>query len=144
MKKALYIVLSIVLFLSACSVSKEIDPRKSGFNAEEFRFEDYPGSDLTGLFQAMFPPGTKKEYVDHVLIDVGGAISGVGAAFAAGSKNVDGHKTLVWEKYPEGITYNYKNQNLNIFGWSWTVSAVYDASGQLQKIQAGGSSISPL
>lgn len=56
---------------------KVTDPADPCFNPERFSFWDYPmgGGDKREVFAALFPVGTPKSYVDHVLIDVGGANS---------------------------------------------------------------------
>src|SRR6266567_5360508 len=48
--------------------SKIINPDEPGFNAEAFSFEDYDRyGDIFYTMDKMFPPGTPKSHVDHIL-----------------------------------------------------------------------------
>lgn len=58
------------------SRTKIIDPLSDGFDPESFRFEDYFYSgkkELAHAIGCMFPPGTPKSYVEHIVMERGGA-----------------------------------------------------------------------
>lgn len=73
---------SLVLRLAACAlffltspsfadrIQSMDDPR---VNVEKFRFEDYDDEGLKAFAAKHFPVGTKKEFIDTVLIESGGA-----------------------------------------------------------------------
>lgn len=53
---------------------KIINPANQNFNPVHFRFSDYgSGSSLGHALSCLFPAGTEKKYVDHILKDIGHA-----------------------------------------------------------------------
>lgn len=53
---------------------KVIDPTDPRFDPLEFRFSDYDSpSYLSEVQPCLFPAGTPKSYVDHILVEIGGA-----------------------------------------------------------------------
>lgn len=52
---------------------KVIDPTDPRFDPLEFRFSDYSPSYLLEVQPCLFPAGTPKSYVDHILVEIGGA-----------------------------------------------------------------------
>ena len=71
----LFIVSLCMLATTACSDPfKVTDPSDPKFNPDKFKFEDYPGIPLmTDALKKLFPVGTPKEFVEKILVDVGGA-----------------------------------------------------------------------
>lgn len=64
---------------------KVIDPGDPRFNPEKFRFEDYAQSGelyelLSAALLIMFPPGTEKEYIEHILVKNAGASARLNAS----------------------------------------------------------------
>ncbi|MGE4528655.1 MAG: hypothetical protein AB7D00_09835 [Rhodospirillaceae bacterium] len=68
------IVLSSFIAISACAGIKETNPSSPQFDESKFQFEDYAGFDeFRDAMEAMFPVGTSRQKIEHVLVNVGGA-----------------------------------------------------------------------
>ncbi|MBP7722391.1 MAG: hypothetical protein KA155_07615 [Alphaproteobacteria bacterium] len=68
------IFLFTVLVLSACNPFKITDPSNPRFKPENFSFKDYGNREsYIQAFKILFPIGTKKEFVESVLVEAGGA-----------------------------------------------------------------------
>jgi hypothetical protein len=53
---------------------KVTDPKDERFNVERFDFDDYLGDvNLASALKDIFPPGTERTFVNHILIDIAGA-----------------------------------------------------------------------
>ncbi len=68
----LYALLYLLMLLPP-SPFKISDPANQLFNFDKFQFNDYDGRDFAQAMDVLFPKGTKKEEIDHILIDIGGA-----------------------------------------------------------------------
>lgn len=79
------LILAVMLIMAGCaSFSKVTDPADPRFDINEFKLSDYKTYDeVRYVMNYLFPEGTPKEEVDHVLID------NVGAAYG-GSIDING------------------------------------------------------
>ena len=69
---AVLVALVIATVLVAPNPFKVTDPADPRFDPEKFSFRDYGGIGeipLKDAMQILFPPGTEKSFVDHVLVD---------------------------------------------------------------------------
>lgn len=70
------IVIIVLMGIARVNPFKITDPSNLQFNPDNFSFNDYKNDpEMTETFQKLFPVGTKKEFVDKVLIKAGGALS---------------------------------------------------------------------
>jgi YD repeat-containing protein len=117
---------------------KTLDPNDPSFKVERFRPTDY-GLTMGWIGQKkytpyflndVFPPGTKKEYVDQILVDQAGM-----SIYPIRTEKVD----------QKAFRYNYTNHFRSYImafttmtrpdGYDWTYIATYDAQGRLIEIR---------
>jgi hypothetical protein len=121
------IVLSVLTCLSiqGCASLKITDPTDPNFDETQFRFEDYAEfKKFRTAMEAMFPVGTSKQKIDHVLVDIGGA----GMAD-------DGVKMKIARQVgdDERIVRYYKKDNSGIVECMFIIAAVYNKSNILSE-----------
>lgn len=82
MKRTHIFLLTIILFavsgyLAIYKPWKVTDPADPRFDPDAFSFWDYPmgACAKNDVFEKLFPLGTPKKFVDHILIDVAGGTS---------------------------------------------------------------------
>ena len=119
------IFLCILFFVQGCVSLKVTDPTDPRFEAKNFRFEDYDHfTKFRDAMEALFPVGTSKQEVDHMLVELGGA----GMAD-------DGIKMKIARevKDSERIVRYYKEDISGFIRCMFIVAAVYDQSDILTK-----------
>jgi hypothetical protein len=68
-KKMLSCLLMLPIVLLVSCASKVTDPASPNFDRTKFRLEDYAHFEkFRGVMEVMFPVGTSKEEVDHVMV----------------------------------------------------------------------------
>jgi hypothetical protein len=106
-------------------------------NPEEFRFDDYDGEDFTPEFQKLFPAGTPKSFVDHVLVEVGGAQSSKVESIQKAVPNTVSKLIPKYEAIPLKNTYryDYTDRNVRPFGCHWKITIYFDDHSDVEKLE---------
>ncbi|MCB1558099.1 MAG: hypothetical protein KDJ50_04175 [Alphaproteobacteria bacterium] len=146
----LFIVSLCMLATTACSDPfKVTDPSDPKFNPDKFKFEDYPGIPLmTDALKKLFPVGTPKEFVEKILVDVGGArLENILTAEQIEKKNKSWkgfspelecalikpvRDYYIYGKVPDYILPTKRN---------WAVGVQYDEDNKLSLLQLNGTTI---
>ncbi|MBL1146176.1 MAG: hypothetical protein D8M28_00580 [Proteobacteria bacterium] len=130
----------LVVLLSSCAM-KVTEPNAGGFDPQAFRFQDYEDTDsFDKAIKTMFPVGTEKSYVLHILRDIGGA--NVESIVETHARR-DG--TKAWDKVPVENAYRYfYRKPRSLFGWIWTGTVVFDDNDKLKWIRSSVGATSPL
>lgn len=123
-KIVISIILALFISASACAALKETDPTSPQFDESKFRFEDYANFDeFRDAMEGMFPVGTSKQRIEHLLVDIGGA-----AIFTA-EKYVQNPPV---EEGETMVRYIKPNKS-GILKCHFRVRATYNSSGTLSK-----------
>ena len=128
--KNLMAVLVSCLALVACNPFKVSDPSDPRFDPMQFKFSDYRGTgQLPDVLRTIFPPGTKKEFVDKVLVNSGRAkINQASGKLAEGYQNYWVYiMPKRWKniKAPNAIFITYDKNN-NIVAATMTGMELFD------------------
>jgi len=119
--------LLILLFtasIGACNPMKVTDPNDPNFDPDKFSFRDYgEGKEMSlhEAFRRLFPPGTSKEFVEHVLVKVGGV-----EKYGCKENSVQSLCTYYYPQYMQGWKPNSRT------------SLIFDKNNKV--ITAGGAS----
>jgi len=70
---AILLVVSGAYLVALAKPTKITDPHDPAFNIEKFDSRDYKSADeIAEVFRKFFPLGTKRSYIDHILVENGG------------------------------------------------------------------------
>lgn len=101
-----------------CASQKITDPSHPEFQESEFRFEDYAEfMKFRTAMEAMFPVGTTKQKIDHILVEIGGAGMADDGVKMKIARQVDDDERIV--RY-------YKKDNPGLYDCMFIVAAVYN------------------
>ena len=70
---SIILIIIVVLPWFPAKIFKVTSPNDSKFNIERFQFKDYDSRNFEHALSTMFPVGTEKEYIDHILVKIGKA-----------------------------------------------------------------------
>lgn len=132
--------LVLSLMLSACA-TKVTDPSDPQFDVSQFRFEDYVGQDIQKVMQSIFPVGTEKRYIRHIMEDNLGLNSQRLEYFRKWNSKQNKFNN---KKSDNVFMYYYAKPNYGVFGISWRVTFLYDENNRLKALKAWQGSISPM
>lgn len=145
-----FLILLFTASIGACNPFKVTDPADPQFNLEKFRFEDYPGiPPMRDALQKLFPVGTPREKVEHILVDVGGAtLNTIISAEQIQKNNASAQRDfpnharemfmLVRDYHIYTQTPDYWFPTIGIPQRVWNVGVQYDEQNNLLTLQLNG------